>query len=79
MLLSPGGKEQYHQGSVCCKHWDGRPENVTSRIGSLGMSLWQNMGSCRGLGSKVVISKHRIRGRNWDWWSENEAMSKPVF
>ena len=60
-------------GSVCGKRGNGRPVHVTSEIGNLGMSLWHNLGSCRGLGPKVVISKNRIGGRNWDGWSGNEA------
>jgi len=40
-MLFPGGKEECHLGSVC-DMWDGRPGNVTSGIGSLGISLLQN-------------------------------------
>ena len=43
MLLAPGGRGQYNPGSVCGKNWDGRLGNVISGIGSLGMSLWQNL------------------------------------
>ena len=38
VMLFPGGKEECHLGSVC-DMWDGRPGNVTSGIGSLGISL----------------------------------------
>ena len=65
-LLSPGGQRQYHLGFACGKSWDKRPGNETVGIGSLGMSSYMAKTGIGGLGSKAVISKAVIRGRNWE-------------